>query len=118
MGITDDKALTEQDALEPGEGYRLGQLDGFKRQLPAPDPVETREWVAALDGVVFGDPRHDAAIVQFEPVRLRVDFQKLNIVGVADEVSRRAVQQIRQRGQRDGGGGQRQCGVQPERLHF
>ncbi len=53
MGITDDEALSEHDELEPGEGYRLGQLDGFKRQLPDPDPVETREWTAALDGVVL-----------------------------------------------------------------
>jgi pyruvate dehydrogenase E1 component len=53
MGITDDEALTGHDELEPGEGYRLGQLDGFKRQLPDSDPVETREWTAALDGVVL-----------------------------------------------------------------
>ncbi len=52
MGITDDGSLTEHDELQPGESYRLGQLDGFKRQLPDPDPVETREWTAALDGVV------------------------------------------------------------------
>ena len=38
--------------LEPGVGYRPGLLDGFKRQLPDPDPVETGEWTGALDGVV------------------------------------------------------------------
>jgi len=53
MGITDDHSLTEHDELQPGEGYRLGQLDGFKRQLPDSDPVETSEWTAALDGVVL-----------------------------------------------------------------
>jgi pyruvate dehydrogenase E1 component len=53
MGITDDEALSGHDELRPGEGYRLGQLDGFKRQLPDSDPVETREWTAALDGVVL-----------------------------------------------------------------
>ena len=53
MGITDDHALTEHDELEPGEGYRLGMVDGFKRQLPDPDPLETQEWTSALDGVVL-----------------------------------------------------------------
>jgi pyruvate dehydrogenase E1 component len=35
-----------------GERYQLGMLSGFKRQLPDADPVETQEWIEALDGVV------------------------------------------------------------------
>jgi pyruvate dehydrogenase E1 component len=60
MSITDDKALSEHDELRPGEGYRLGLLDGFKRQLPDPDPVETQEWIEALDGVLRAHGRERA----------------------------------------------------------
>jgi pyruvate dehydrogenase E1 component len=31
--------------------FRLGMLEGFKRQLPDADPQETQEWIDALDGV-------------------------------------------------------------------
>src|SRR4029453_11878747 len=34
------------------EGYRLGILQGFKRQLPDSDPTETQEWLDSLEGVV------------------------------------------------------------------
>src|SRR5205814_8159409 len=40
---------------EDGRGddrFRLGLLGGFKRQLPDSDPVETEEWIQALDDVV------------------------------------------------------------------
>jgi pyruvate dehydrogenase E1 component len=35
-----------------GDAYQPGMLEGFKRQLPDADPVETQEWIEALDGVV------------------------------------------------------------------
>ena len=35
-----------------GDTYQPGMLEGFKRQLPDPDPAETQEWLEALDGVV------------------------------------------------------------------
>ncbi len=60
MSITHDKALSEHDELKRGEGYRLGLLDGFKKQLPDPDPVETQEWLEALDGVYRAHGRERA----------------------------------------------------------
>jgi pyruvate dehydrogenase E1 component len=55
-----DKSLSEHDELRRGEGYRLGLLDGFKRQLPDPDPTETQEWLDALDGIVQSRGRERA----------------------------------------------------------
>ncbi|HVP15379.1 MAG TPA: hypothetical protein VMS88_07530, partial [Terriglobales bacterium] len=55
-----DKSLSEHDELRRGEGYRLGLLDGFKRQLPDPDPTETQEWLDALDGVLQSRGRERA----------------------------------------------------------
>ncbi len=52
MAEMDDRGPTPGDELAPGEGYRPGLLDGFKRQLPDADPIETREWTEALDAVV------------------------------------------------------------------
>src|ERR1044072_9499629 len=42
------------------EHFRLNMLVGFKRQLPDSDPVETREWLEALDGVVETQGRERA----------------------------------------------------------
>ena len=35
-----------------GDRHQLGMLSGFKQQLPDADPVETQEWIDALDDVV------------------------------------------------------------------
>jgi len=40
------------DDRRESERFQLNLLIGFKRQLPDSDPVETREWLEALDGVV------------------------------------------------------------------
>jgi len=40
------------DDRRESERFHLNLLLGFKRQLPDSDPVETREWLEALDGVV------------------------------------------------------------------
>ena len=42
------------------ERFSLNMLIGFKRQLPDGDPVETREWLEALDGVVESQGRERA----------------------------------------------------------
>jgi pyruvate dehydrogenase E1 component len=42
------------------ERFQITQLMGFKRQLPDSDPVETREWLEALDGVVDSQGRERA----------------------------------------------------------
>ncbi len=42
------------------ERFQLNMLIGFKRQLPDSDPVETREWLEALDGVVESQGRERA----------------------------------------------------------
>ncbi len=42
------------------ERFQLNMLLGFKRQLPDSDPVETREWLEALDGVVESQGRERA----------------------------------------------------------
>jgi pyruvate dehydrogenase E1 component len=52
MAEMDERAPAPGAELEGGEGYRPGLLDGFKRQLPDADPIETREWTEALDAVV------------------------------------------------------------------
>ena len=59
--IEDDKepkldrpVLEQQEGGDHGDGYRLGLLGGFKRQLPDNDPQETSEWLESLDGVVQG----------------------------------------------------------------
>jgi hypothetical protein len=46
---------TDRDQFVPG------MLEGFKRQLPDPDPQETSEWIAALDDVyrIAGRERAD-----------------------------------------------------------
>jgi len=43
----DKPAVEETDR----DQFRPGMLEGFKRQLPDPDPNETAEWIAALDDV-------------------------------------------------------------------
>ena len=43
-----DKPVVEDN--DPDQ-FRPGMLEGFKRQLPDPDPNETAEWIAALDDV-------------------------------------------------------------------
>jgi pyruvate dehydrogenase E1 component len=40
---------TIEDRRKPT--FHLGMLEGFKRQLPDADPVETQEWIEALDEV-------------------------------------------------------------------
>ena len=60
-----------------------------------------RDPVAVGRILVFIDPRHDAAIVQLEPLRLRVDFQEFKVVLRTDRILRRTVEQIRESGQRD-----------------
>ncbi len=52
MAEMDERAPAPGAELDGGEGYRPGLLDGFKRQLPDADPIETREWTEALDAVV------------------------------------------------------------------
>jgi pyruvate dehydrogenase E1 component len=42
------------------ERFQLNLMIGFKRQLPDSDPVETREWLEALDGVVESQGRERA----------------------------------------------------------
>ena len=42
------------------ERFQLNLNTGFKRQLPDSDPVETQEWVEALDGVVDSQGRERA----------------------------------------------------------
>ena len=48
------------DDRRESERFHLNLLLGFKRQLPDSDPVETREWVEALDGVVESQGRERA----------------------------------------------------------
>ena len=60
MAEMDDRKPAPGAELEPGEGYRPGLLDGFKRQLPDADPIETQEWIEALDGVVRAHGRERA----------------------------------------------------------
>jgi hypothetical protein len=48
-----------QDRRET-ERFQLNLNTGFKRQLPDSDPVETQEWVEALDGVVDSQGRERA----------------------------------------------------------
>ncbi|MEQ1834223.1 MAG: pyruvate dehydrogenase (acetyl-transferring), homodimeric type [Candidatus Eisenbacteria bacterium] len=53
----DHAALNERRETER---FSLNMLIGFKRQLPDGDPVETREWLEALDGVVETQGRERA----------------------------------------------------------
>jgi pyruvate dehydrogenase E1 component len=53
----DPASLTDRRETER---FQLNMLVGFKRQLPDSDPVETREWIEALDGVVEGQGRERA----------------------------------------------------------
>src|SRR6185436_12930402 len=48
------------DDRRESERFHLNLLLGFKRQLPDSDPVETREWLEALDGVVESQGRERA----------------------------------------------------------
>jgi pyruvate dehydrogenase E1 component len=48
------------DDRRESERFQLNMLIGFKRQLPDGDPVETREWLEALDGVVESQGRERA----------------------------------------------------------
>jgi len=48
------------DDRRESERFQLNMLIGFKRQLPDSDPVETREWLEALDGVVESQGRERA----------------------------------------------------------
>jgi pyruvate dehydrogenase E1 component len=48
------------DDRRESERFHLNMLIGFKRQLPDSDPVETREWLEALDGVVESQGRERA----------------------------------------------------------
>ncbi len=52
MSTLDKNIVTEQEDGPPDDRFRLGLLGGFKRQLPDSDPVETQEWIQALDDVV------------------------------------------------------------------
>jgi len=81
MGITDDESLTEHDELHPGEGYRLGMLGGFKRQLPDPDPVETAEWIQALDGV-YRAHGHERADFLLRKVLKRARMLRIGLPGL------------------------------------
>jgi pyruvate dehydrogenase E1 component len=47
-----DPRVLDQQEGNGGDGFRLGLLGGFKRQLPDADPQETGEWIDALDGIV------------------------------------------------------------------
>ncbi len=51
MSITRPDGTVIADRRE-SERYLLNQLAGFKRQLPDSDPVETQEWIDALDDMV------------------------------------------------------------------
>ena len=53
----DPAALNERRETER---CSLNMLIGFERQLPDGDPVETREWLEALDGVVESQGRERA----------------------------------------------------------
>ena len=48
------------DDRRESERFHLNLEIGFKRQLPDSDPVETREWLEALDGVVDSQGRERA----------------------------------------------------------
>ena len=48
------------DDRRESERFHLNLLLGFKRQLPDSDPVETREWLEALDGIVETQGRERA----------------------------------------------------------
>src|SRR5215467_6935489 len=48
------------DDTRETERFQLNLMLGFKRQLPDSDPVETREWLEALDGVVETQGRERA----------------------------------------------------------
>jgi pyruvate dehydrogenase E1 component len=48
------------DDRRESERFHLNMLIGFKRQLPDSDPIETREWLEALDGVVESQGRERA----------------------------------------------------------
>src|SRR5262245_47111777 len=51
---------TSLDERRETERFQLNLLVGFKRQLPDSDPVETREWIEALDAVVQEQGRERA----------------------------------------------------------
>ena len=68
-----------------------------------------RDPVAVGRILVFIDPRHDAAVVKREPLRLGVDSQELEVLLPSDRILRRTVQQVREPGQRD------RRGVRPNR---
>src|SRR6516165_10663721 len=48
------------DDRRESERFHLNLVLGFKRQLPDSDPVETREWLEALDGIVETQGRERA----------------------------------------------------------
>ena len=48
------------DERRETERFQLNLMIGFKRQLPDSDPIETREWLEALDGVVESQGRERA----------------------------------------------------------
>src|SRR5262245_21008344 len=60
MGTTQDLEKLIAD-LRNGEHHEVGsRLSEFKQQLPDADPVETREWIDALDDVVRTSGRERA----------------------------------------------------------
>ncbi|MFM7231142.1 MAG: pyruvate dehydrogenase (acetyl-transferring), homodimeric type [bacterium] len=59
MSIAKTDPVTQKDRRE-SERFQLNLNTGFKRQLPDSDPVETTEWIEALDGVVGSQGRERA----------------------------------------------------------
>ena len=69
------------NASENGERHTLTLLGGFKQQLPDADPVETAEWIQALDDVVRNSG-HERADFLLRKVLKRARMLRIGLPGL------------------------------------